>query len=103
MFCINCIKDYLRNRIYESYVVDIKCPGMGCQHEMMPDIIQSLVTPEAFEKYEKFKLRANLISDPEICFCIFPDCEGYMKGNKENPRCKCTVCDNEMCFSCKQP
>jgi len=65
---------------------------MNCQVIMEPDIIQSLVSDELWEKYQKFKLRAQLIQDPSVCFCIALNCEGFVRGSNLNPRCTCPTC-----------
>lgn len=81
-------------------MANIKCPGNKCTHEFTDDNIKELVSEGVFNKYLKFKQRAELLKDSGIKWCIRPDCEGYMKGTENDLMKECPICAFQHCFKC---
>ena len=54
-------------------------------------------------KFHKFKKDRLLLLDPNTRFCVTPDCEGYMTGNRFRPKMECPICHVHVCFNCNQP
>ena len=100
MFCRNCIQEFLHIKISESQVASLHCPGDECPHTFTDEIIFDLVTSPVYQKYLKFKRRAEIMKDPTVRWCLTPNCEGYARGSQENPKIVCPECAAEMCFRC---
>lgn len=99
IFCRECVVQYLSIKIVESQVLELKCPGEGCPHQISEDQVQAFV-PELYQKYLKFKHRAELSKDPFIRWCSQLDCDGVMKGSNEKLQMVCPTCKREQCFNC---
>ena len=100
IFCLSCITTYLEMLITDSKVLHIKCPGSKCIVEFSDEEIKEIVDTEMFSKYLKFKVRAELLVDPEIKWCIQPDCEGFIRGSPRDKMKPCPVCGFKICFQC---
>ncbi|CAG9313928.1 unnamed protein product [Blepharisma stoltei] len=100
IFCEDCIKMYLKTKINDSQVLKILCPGENCKNLFTDEMIQAITDPDLFEKYKKFKWRAELLLDPQIKWCPTPNCDGFMKGSSKKPRLICPICSYELCFKC---
>ena len=46
----------------EGSLGQIKCPQAGCGHSLDPQLIQSIVDPEVFERWERLTLQRSLDS-----------------------------------------
>jgi hypothetical protein len=99
-FCEACIRQYLEVLINDSKVLNIKCPGNKCTKEFESSDINSLVSPQIFEKFLKFKSRSELLKDPSIKWCIRADCEGYVKGEESEILKECPICSMQICLKC---
>ena len=86
--------------IADAKVLHIKCPGDKCLIEFTDEEIKELVSEDVYTKYLKFKVRAELIADPTIKWCIRPDCEGYIRGSAKDKMKACPVCNFQLCFQC---
>lgn len=99
-FCLSCITTYLETLINDSKVLNIKCPGSKCLIEFTEQDISKIVSAEVFSKYLKFKSRAELLVDPEVKWCIQPDCEGFVRGSSKDKLKTCPICAFKLCFQC---
>lgn len=72
---------------------------------MHPYEIEEIVSPEVFEKYEKFKLRSFRLEDEEgvlVFHCPGADCECFCIVDKDATQYKCPACEYECCPKCKE-
>lgn len=105
-FCKTCLIDHLKEKIMKSDVLSIKCPD-GCGEFIEDSDIQEILKKEAelLNKYEKFKNIALLNQDPNVRWCVTPECFGYMKvqdADKENTlKLVCGICNQAMCHQCR--
>ena len=99
-FCIPCVKEYVEHQISESKVERIMCPGKDCTAEFTDKMIADLVDQSYFEKYQRFKQRAELLKNGNIRWCPTPNCEGRMESTDKKTHVTCPLCGFEMCFKC---
>lgn len=101
--CKNCFDEYLRTKITNSQVNNIKCPYEGCQftlHES--EVVYFLKSrPDLLKKFYKFKNTQEIAANPNMKWCIRPDCEKIVKVNlnAESSYVRCE-CGQEFCFKC---
>ena len=77
----------------------IRCPDSKCKLPISEKLVSELLSRNFQEKLKKFKNRNNLMQNPNIRFCISPDCENYVLGNPNDLLLKC-LCGMEFCFRC---
>ena len=54
------------------------------------------------EKYMKLRERKQLIPDPDIQLCPYPDCESYAKKINDNKYVSYVRNGHKFCFNCLQ-
>ena len=99
--CTDCYYEYIKEKINNNKFLDIKCPQEDCQQIIQYNmIVQILVNDKALlEKYNKLIKRNQLMLDPNIQLCPYPDCESYAKKTK-NKYVKCIEKKHKFCFIC---
>ena len=99
-FCLNCMTDYITFNITNGKVNKIKCADSSCPAEYNREDIRKFGSQEIFQKYLKFKENIDVSTNPNLKWCIRPDCNRFLKKGKNN-RANCE-CGYEMCFKCGQ-
>ena len=100
-FCIDCWKEYLKEKINNANVYKLTCMQSKCNHILEEKFIKTILDKDEGlqEKYDKFLKRKKLMdSNKKIKFCPFPDCDGYAEKKFK----KYVKCNNghEFCFEC---
>jgi hypothetical protein len=97
---------HYRSKITDGHVLRLTCIDPSCSRRIPDDEIKSLIQEDGalLEKYEKFKVVAELRENPNVRWCPAPDCETPLFGNAKNPRLACTRagCKTVICFNCSQ-
>jgi hypothetical protein len=86
-----------RNRLYgtsfnitNGKVIRIKCADTSCSAEYTREDIRKFGSQEIFEKYLKFKENIDVSTNPNLKWCIRPDCNRFvMKGKTNRVNCDC--------------
>uniref|UniRef100_A0A3B4FHS3 RBR-type E3 ubiquitin transferase n=1 Tax=Pundamilia nyererei TaxID=303518 RepID=A0A3B4FHS3_9CICH len=102
--CSDCLRQYLRIEISESRV-GIACPQ--CPETLAPLDVRAILDDRALlERFEEYRLRRFLASDPDTRWCPAPDCSYAViaYGCAECPKLSCgrEGCDTEFCYHCRQ-
>lgn len=100
--CRACLQSYLNNLIMTSQVQSIRCFQEGCQHLLSEKVIESVVDQDTYKKYQKFKRNLLVAQNPNIRFCIKPDCGEVVQVQPRTYRCICK-CGQEFCSRCNAP
>ena len=89
--CTNCWFNYLKSLITEAKVEQIKCAEYKCKDIISEEFILKHIEKDKklVEKYDKFKMRANIINDPNKRQCPEPDCDSYLEKTGKNNYVKC--------------
>lgn len=101
-FCLSCVNQYLEFRILNSQVLEIPCPEHSCGIRIDERIIQDVLTPKMYNKYQRFKFVEEMSKDPNLKWCPRPDCEGYDIGSITERCLRCNKCEFNYCFYCLQ-
>ena len=100
-FCIDCWKEYLKEKINNANVYKLTCMQNKCNFILEEKFIKAILDNDTVlqDKYDKFLQRKKIMdSNKKIKFCPFPDCDGYA----EKKFSKYVKCNNghEFCFEC---
>jgi hypothetical protein len=100
-FCIDCWKEYLKEKINNANVYKLTCMQSKCNYILEEKFIKAILDQDVDlqQKYDKFLNRKKLMdSNKKIKFCPFPDCDGYAEKKFK----KYVKCNNghEFCFEC---
>ena len=101
-FCLDCWKEYLKEKINNANVYKLACMQKECNYILEEKFIKSILDKDTvlLEKYDKFLTRKKLIdSNKKIKLCPFPDCDGYAEKKKFSKYVKCNK-GHEFCFEC---
>mmetsp|Transcript_2511 Transcript_2511/g.5989 ORF Transcript_2511/g.5989 Transcript_2511/m.5989 type:complete len:642 (+) Transcript_2511:101-2026(+) len=99
-FCKDCMREYLRNKIYESEVQDITCPAVDCESHLTDDQIRGAIDESLWNKYLHFKLQSDLRRNKNARWCPKAGCGFGMIGDPANFEMVCTECGMRFCFNC---
>ena len=90
--------------IFEAKVEQIKCMEYQCYQKIDENFILKHIKNDhiLLEKYEKFKLRAEIINDPNKKQCPQQNCESFLKKLKNDNFVKCQK-GHKFCFECLRP
>ncbi len=100
-FCVDCWKEYLKEKINNANVYKLTCMQSKCNFILEEKFIKAILDQDVDlqQKYDKFLNRKKLMdSNKKIKFCPFPDCDGYAEKKFK----KYVKCNNghEFCFEC---
>ena len=99
-FCTECIKDHLIDSITNGRVQSITCPEIGCQSEFTEEIMRKYIPEELIAKYKKFKMDLFIINQPNMTFCIRPNCGKIVQRINEKEAKVMCECGKVFCFKC---
>lgn len=74
-FCKVCWEEYLRSKVTEGKVVNIPCPGFGCEEYIAQEMVTRLLPTELTNKFTRFDIGAFVESNPQTRWCPHPGCE----------------------------
>ena len=104
MFCNDCYLNYFQGKIKDNKVGKITCMQHKCNTEFSEEFVISHLNEDQnlIKKYKKFKLRAELLNDPNVKFCPIKDCESYARKEGNNKYVTCQE-GHKFCFECFKP
>ena len=98
-YCKNCWLSYIKSKIDNLDIKQLKCIDYDCKEILTEDNIISNDL-QLIQKYEKFKNKLKILNDPTKLFCPIPNCEGYATKDPNKKYIKCinghTFCTNCM-------
>lgn len=102
-YCQECISNMLAALIKDSEIGEnsLKCPN--CNSAIDINIIQGNVSPEIFEKYNRFMINNWVPSPGETIFtCPGVDCENRVLIPEDLKSFNCAKCKLNCCPQCKE-
>ena len=104
VFCSDCYLNYFENKIKSNSVGKITCMQHKCPYSFEEEFIISHLKGDIdlINKYKKFKLKSDLINDPNVKFCPIRDCESYARKEGDNKYVTCLE-GHKFCFECSKP
>ena len=104
LFCSDCYLNYLKEKINNNQVSKITCLEHTCYVELNEEFIISHLNGDEnlIKKYKKFRIRNQVLNDPNVKFCPIKDCESYAKKEDDNKYVTCLE-GHKFCFVCSKP
>jgi hypothetical protein len=102
VFCVDCWKEYLKEKINNANVYKLACMDHECNFILEEKFIKSILDNDTvlLEKYDKFLNRKKLMdTNKKIKLCPFPDCDGYAEKKGLSKYVKCNK-GHDFCFEC---
>ena len=102
IFCNDCYYNYLKEKINNNIVEKINCPFHKCSFYLFNNFIERKIIKDIplLNKYKKLLRRKQLMIDPNIQLCPYPDCESYAKKEENNKFVSCIENKHKFCFNC---
>ena len=105
-FCSDCTVEQLKNYVESAEIEKIKCFDYGCRRPISATKVKEIFTkmdlPHLFRKYERFKDKKSLDSDPLVRWCPKAGCDTHIRAEKKDTKkLQCPTCMTEVCFNCK--
>jgi len=100
-FCNDCWRSYLVMKISEGEVIGITCPSYRCKVIVSDDVIRARISPELYDKYQRFISHAFVETNRYVGWCPAPNC-GRAVNAIEVVHGEVTCgCGYRFCFRCK--
>ena len=101
-FCDDCYFEYLKEKVNNNQIKKIKCLYKDCDTILYDNfIVRKLCRDmDLCDKYKKLQKRSQLLLDPKVQLCPFPDCESYAKKEDDNNFVTCIENKHQFCFNC---
>ena len=103
LFCDSCYYDYIKLKITRNEIDSIKCPQYNCNIKLYNNFIEKKLINDIplLDKYKTLQRRRELMLNPKVQLCPFPDCESYaIKENGQNKYVTCIKNHHKFCFNC---
>ena len=102
MFCDDCYFNFIKEKINSNYIEGIKCPYKDCDTKLYGNFIEKILFREIplLDKYKKLQEKRQLMLNPNIQLCPFPDCDSYALKKGKNNYVSCIKYKHKFCFNC---
>jgi hypothetical protein len=99
-YCKNCWYSYLKEKIENNIVGNIKCMD-NCKNILTTDFILKFISNDEklLEKFNLFKNKLEILNDPNKVFCPHPNCESYGIKKKNTHFIECQK-GHKFCSEC---
>jgi ariadne-2 len=103
VFCYNCWREYLKERISAGNVTAIEC--MQCSVHVSLEMVRALLSSEpCLSKYHTFALAEFVQSHHLLRWCPGVNCSIVFQVKENLPkRVTCSTCTTSCCFQCGEP
>ena len=100
--CNDCYYEFLKEKINSNFIEAIKCPQKYCESKLHDDLIEKILYRDIplLDKYKKLQMKRQLMLNPNIQLCPFPDCDSYAKKENDNKYVSCIKNKHKFCFIC---
>ena len=101
-FCDDCYYEFLKENINSNFIEKIKCPQKDCSTKLFDEFIEKKLIKDIplLDKYKKLQKKRQLMLDPNIQLCPFPDCDSYAKRESSSKCVSCIKYNHKFCFIC---
>ena len=104
-FCRECWENYLKEKINNGNVIDIKCMDASCKEILIQGDVRKILVKnekELYSKYKRFlknKIKENSVQGKKYKHCPKENCDEIVL---ENPKTKFVECakGHQFCFEC---
>ena len=102
MFCNDCYYEYIKEKVNTNKIERIRCPKKNCDRVLDDNFIERILIKDIplLDKYKKLQAHRQLILNPKVQLCPFPDCESYAMKKGNNNYVSCIKNKHKFCFNC---
>ena len=102
IFCNGCYYEFIKEKVNNNFIEGIKCPHHDCQTKLFDDFIEQKLLRDipTLDKYKKLQEKRQLMLNPNIQLCPFPDCDSYAIKEGNNKYVSCIKYNHKFCFNC---
>ncbi|XP_059166242.1 E3 ubiquitin-protein ligase RNF14-like isoform X1 [Physella acuta] len=101
-FCTDCMREFCDLHVRDGTVEALKCPDIKCKTILPPYIVQAVLGPEAYNRWEVLLLQKTLDAMADTDYC--PRCNSLVIAEAEESLhlAHCTVCLFSFCTECRR-
>ena len=101
-FCDDCYYEYFKEKISNNQIGRIKCLQKDCDTILSSNFIEKILYRDIplLEQYKNLESRRQLILNPNIQLCPYPNCESYAKKDANTNYVCCIQNKHKFCFNC---
>ena len=101
-FCDDCYYEYFKEKISKNQIGRIKCLQKDCDTILNSNFIEKILYRDIplLEQYKNLESRRQLILNPNIQLCPYPNCESYAKKDANTNYVCCIKNKHKFCFNC---
>ena len=101
-FCDDCYYEYFKEKISNNQIGRIKCLQKDCDTILNSNFIEKILYRDIplLEQYKNLESRRQLILNPNIQLCPYPNCESYAKKDANTNYVCCIKNKHKFCFNC---
>ena len=101
--CRECLSMYVTTKIASGEVIKIGCPSNSCEESLSLSLIQDLVSPGVFERFDRILLQKTIDKMSDVVYCPRPSCRcvTLIEEDEEN-MALCPRCCFSFCVLCKR-
>ncbi|XP_071117850.1 E3 ubiquitin-protein ligase RNF14-like [Haliotis cracherodii] len=102
-YCRECITAYCEHHVTMGTVENLRCPDTDCDAFVPPNIVQSVLPADEFDRWERLMLQKSLERMSDVVWC--PRCNNPVIREEEDHLNlgHCTTCFFSFCTLCRDP
>ncbi|KAL8566778.1 hypothetical protein ACOMHN_005729 [Nucella lapillus] len=101
-FCFDCITTHSNLHVSAGTIQLLTCPDTDCDSMITPDVLQTVLNPENFIRWETLSLQRSLDEMDDVVYC--PRCQSVVIREQDAHNLGyCLVCCYSFCTECDQP
>ena len=100
-FCAQCVTSQATLMVRDGTVGLLVCPEPGCGAPPDPEVLRSVLSPEAYARWERLTLERSLDAMSDLVYC--PRCEAPVIEDGDGDHCgRCASCMFAFCSLCRE-
>ena len=102
-FCRYCLQDHCESRIKDGQMTNVSCPDPDCRAKIDGHVVQKLVSPEHFNRYDQTLLNFAIRSMSGTVWCPRLSCQHPAQIlSEESMLAQCPACAFVFCTKCER-
>ena len=104
-FCLMCLDTYLSSKVDEG-IIDIRCPGYGCESLLDPGIIRKVVVSDKSKRLSFLRVKLDRHKNKKacpLCDIVLSLQESVFRFCELQKQIVCPECLGDFCFHCLVP
>lgn len=99
-YCLKCLSEYCNTNIQSGEVFKLNCPDPSCKVSLPKILVESLLSREVYEKWERLVREKTLELRADVTNC--PRCQEIVYAELEESFGNCKKCCYPFCIVCRE-